>query len=193
MADLLYPNHWKVKDALQAYFSKYHFENGGYHLKWFKIKLGPVFIPLPNTKGRIEAVKIHDIHHLLTEYPATLKGEAEIGAWEIASGCGPYVAAWVLNFGSFFYGMICYPRAVHRAFMRGRSISTNLYHGVEYDEQLLRKEVGEVRRFVGFDFPRVIDWRDLILFQGYCFLVAVAAILFFYFFLYCLPRVLFWA
>lgn len=192
MTARIYPDNWKVKDALQAYFSKYHFENGGYHLKWFKIKLGPVFIPLPNTKGRIEAVKIHDIHHLLTEYPATLKGEAEIGAWEIASGCGSYVAAWVLNFGSFFYGMIWFPKAVYRAFMRGRSMSTNLYHGVKYDEQLLKKEVGELRRFAGFEEPRKNDWRDYVLFQGYCMLVAGAAVLFFTAFLYWLPLFLFW-
>lgn len=100
-----YPDHLKIKDALQLYFSKYHFVNGGYDLKWFRIKLGPVFIPLPNTKARVDAVKFHDIHHLLTEYPATLKGEAEIGGWEIASGCGKYYAAWVLNFGSLLYGV----------------------------------------------------------------------------------------
>ncbi|MEJ7671738.1 MAG: hypothetical protein WKF59_03300 [Chitinophagaceae bacterium] len=91
-----------LKDALQLYFSKYHFENGGYHLKWFKIKVGPIYIPLPNTKARIDAVKIHDIHHILTEYKATLKGEAEIGAWELAWGCGKYYVAWILNMGSFF-------------------------------------------------------------------------------------------
>ena len=82
-------------------------------MKLFKIKLGPVFIPLPNTKARVDAVKFHDIHHLLTEYPATLRGEAEIGAWEIASGCGKYYAAWVLNFGSFFYGMFFFPKATY--------------------------------------------------------------------------------
>ena len=100
----------KIKDALQLYFSEYHFLNGGYDFKWFKIKLGPIFIPLPNIKARADAVKIHDIHHVLTEYKATWKGEAEISGWEIASGCGKYYAAWILNLGSFFYGMIFFPR-----------------------------------------------------------------------------------
>src|SRR5687768_972265 len=102
MPTIVYPDNLKIKDALQLYFSHYHFENGGYDKKWFKIEAGPLFIPLPNIKSRVDAVKIHDVHHLITGYPATLKGEAEIGAWEIGSGCGKYYAAWLLNFGSFF-------------------------------------------------------------------------------------------
>src|SRR5690348_12299282 len=99
----VYDDSLKVRNALQQYFSRYHFENGGYHLKWFRIKLGPLYIPLPNTKARIDAVKIHDIHHLVTEYEATLQGETEFVGWEIASGCEKYSVAWLLNFGSFFY------------------------------------------------------------------------------------------
>ena len=106
----------KIKDALRLYFSKYQFVNGGYDLKWFKIKAGPIFIPLPNIKARVDAVKLHDIHPLITGYPATLRGEAEIGGWEIAFGCGKYYAAWILNFGSFFYGLIFFPRVTFESF-----------------------------------------------------------------------------
>src|SRR4030095_1575209 len=127
-----YDNSLKVKEALQIYFSKYHFVNGGYDLKWFKIKVGPVYFPFPNTKDRINAVKIHDIHHLVTEYKATLQGEAEIGAWEIASGCGRYYVAWLLNFGSLFYGLFFYPGYLLRAFLRGRKVSMNLYYDTQY-------------------------------------------------------------
>jgi NADPH:quinone reductase-like Zn-dependent oxidoreductase len=37
-------------------------------------------------------VKLHDIHHVLTGYDTTWRGKAEIGAWEIASGCGRHYA-----------------------------------------------------------------------------------------------------
>ena len=50
-----YNNSLKIKDALQVYFAKYHFANGGYDLKWFKIKLGFVYLPFPNTKSRVDA------------------------------------------------------------------------------------------------------------------------------------------
>ena len=98
-----YDDSLKINEALQIYFDRYHFKNGGYDLKWFTIKMGPVYLPLPNFKSRVDAVKIHDIHHLVTGYEANMKGEVEIGAWEIASGCERYTAAWLLNFGSFFY------------------------------------------------------------------------------------------
>lgn len=192
MTAQVYPDDWTVKDALQTYFSRYHFENGGYHLKWFRIKIGPVFIPLPNTKGRIAAVKIHDIHHLATEYPATLKGEAEIGGWEIATGCGPYLAAWVLNFGSFFYGLLFFPRALFRAFMHGRSIRTSLYHGVRYDDELLQRSVGDIRRYIGFDDARKNNAGDYVQFLLYGVLVLGMAAVFFFCLLYWLPRFLFW-
>src|SRR5688572_29212059 len=94
-----YDDSLKIKDALQVYFTRYHFKNGGYDLKWFTIKMGPVYFPLPNIKSRVDAVKIHDIHHLVTGYEANMKGEVEIGGWEIASGCERYTAAWLLNFG----------------------------------------------------------------------------------------------
>lgn len=169
-----YPGHLKIKEALQLYFSKYHFEKGGYHLKWFKIKMGPVFIPLPNTKARVDAVKLHDIHHLLTGYPATLRGEAEIGGWEIASGCGKYYAAWILNFGSLFYGLFFFPRPVYNAFMQGRKCKTNLYHNVRYDDDLLNQTVGELRNLLIDDLQKN-NAHDFFLFLLCCFLIMVAS------------------
>jgi hypothetical protein len=106
---------------------------------------------VPNTKGRIAAVKIHDLHHLLTGYTANWKGEVEIGAWEIASGCGKFIPAWVLNFGSFTVGLFLFPRALLHAFLGGRRTKTNLYHDITYDEVLLNKTVGELREYVGIN------------------------------------------
>lgn len=169
-----------LKDALQIYFSKYHFENGGYHLKWFKIKIGLVFIPLPNVKARVEAVKIHDIHHILTEYTATLKGEAEIGAWELASGCGKYWAAWLLNLGSFFYGLFFFPRSLLKAFLTGRQITKNLYYNTIYNERLLNKKVGELRQVVGVNQLRKIKSADYFLFALYTLIVLLSAFIFFF-------------
>lgn len=177
----VYPDHLTVADALQAYFSRYHFPNGGYHLKWFKIKVGPVYIPFPNTKDRVAAVKIHDIHHLLTEYTATLGGEAEIGGWEIASGCGKYYMAWMLNFGSFFYGLFFFPQRLFKAFMRGRRCRTNLYHDTVYDEHLLKRTVGELRQYVEVGAPGRNTFVDYLYFILYTLFVLMCAVLFFCF------------
>src|SRR6185295_10290050 len=148
MSDRIFSDDLKVKDALQIYFSKYHFKDGGYNLKWFKIKFGKIYIPFPNIKSRVRAVKYHDIHHLVTEYKADYRGEAEIGAWEIASGCGSYYVAWILNLGSMLIGLLFYPRSLFNAFIRGRKCRTNLYHGTIYDNNLLNKSIGELRNYI---------------------------------------------
>jgi hypothetical protein len=139
-------DHLMLRDALQLYFAQYHFKDGGYADRWFRIKLGPLFIPLPNIKARVEAVKIHDVHHLLTGYRADWKGEVEIAGWELASGCGRYWVAWLLNGGSFLIGLFLYPRALFAAFRRGRGVKRNLYHGTVYDDALLSMTVQELRQ-----------------------------------------------
>jgi len=178
MQPQVYPDELSIRDALQIYFSKYHFQNGGYHLKWFKIKVGKLFIPLPNIKARIDAVKIHDIHHLVTEYPATLKGEAEIGAWEIASGCGKYWVAWLLNFGSLVYGLVFFPKPVYKAFMNARKCRTNCYYDTEYNDTLLNKTLGEIRTMVDINYAKNTT-TDKILFIAWCIAVLSAYVVFF--------------
>lgn len=169
-----------LKDALQIYFSKYHFKNGGYHLKWFKIKIGPVFIPLPNIKARVDAVKIHDIHHILTEYTATLKGETEIGVWELASGCSKYWAAWLLNLGSFSYGLFFFPKPLLNAFLKGRQITKNFYYNTLYDEKLLNKTIEELRQVAGINQFRKIKSIDYFAFASYTLIVLISAFIFFF-------------
>lgn len=61
----------------------------------------------------------HDLHHVATGYGTTLVGEAEIGAWELASGCRHYYVAWILNLGAVVTGLFLAPRRVVRAFQRG--------------------------------------------------------------------------
>jgi hypothetical protein len=163
-----YPDQLKVKDALGLYFSLYHFKDGGYHDKWFRIKLGRIFIPLPNIKARVDAVKIHDIHHLVTEYKADWKGETEIAAWEIASGCERYSVAWLLNLGSFFIGLLRYPRPVLKAFIRGRKCATNLYFRTTYNEALLNKTLGELRGTIGIDVEKNVNISDYGAFGFWC-------------------------
>ncbi len=173
-----YPDELKVSEALQIYFARYHFADGGYKDKYFRIKLGPLFIPVPNTTSRIEAVKFHDIHHLLTEYTALWKGEVEIGAWEIASGCGKHLIAWFLNFGSFCVGLFLYPKALFEAFVKGRHVRINLYKGYVYDETLLNKTVGELRKELDVAHSTRTRLSDIIYFILWCLLAASIPLVF---------------
>jgi hypothetical protein len=166
----MYDDSLKVKDALQLYFSQYHFKDGGYNEKWFKIKLGRIFIPLPNIKARVDAVKLHDIHHLITEYNANYKGEAQIGGWEIASGCGRFWVAWILNMGSFVIGILFFQRSLLKAFLDGRLVKTNLYAKGIYNEILLNKTVGDLRKEVAVNSENKNSIADYFLFILWCLL-----------------------
>ena len=123
-----YSNDSTLGGARQQYFARSGFDERGYADKWVQLKAGPISFYFPNTQARVRAVKLHDLHHVLTEYDTNWRGEAEIGAWEIASGCGRYLAAWALNLGAFGLGLALAPRRVYRAFLRGRQTG-NLYFG----------------------------------------------------------------
>jgi hypothetical protein len=146
-----YGNDLTLGEARREYFERSGFGNGGYTNRWVRLKAGPVSFYFPNIKARIRAVKLHDLHHILTEYDTTWLGEAEIGAWEVASGCGRHYAAWFLNLNAFALGLGIGPRAVYRAFLRGRR-TRNLYAG-QFEDSLLLKLVGTTRRELQLDTP----------------------------------------
>jgi hypothetical protein len=146
-----YDNDLSLGEARQQYFERSDFRDGGYTSRWVRLKTGTVSFYFPNTKARVRALKLHDLHHILTEYDTTWSGEAEIGAWEVASGCGRHYAAWLLDLNAFALGLGIAPRAVYRAFLLGRR-TRNLYVG-QFEDSLLLKPVGSVRRELQLDRP----------------------------------------
>lgn len=148
-----------VRDARARYFAVNNFGWGGYDDKWVKVEYGRLRFYFPNTKGRVKVVKYHDIHHILTEYGTSLSGEAEIGAWEVATGCTRNPAAWLLNLSAFAWGLVINPQGVYKAFRRGRQ-SANLYH-LPFNDELLSAKVGDLRRELNLDQPlRSASWAD---------------------------------
>jgi hypothetical protein len=145
----LYPADLNLRAARERYFELNNFADGGYEEGWVKMKAGFVPIWFPNTVARVKAVKFHDLHHVLTEYPTTWRGEAEIGAWEVAGGCAAHYQAWLLNLSAFAIGLAINPRGVYLAFARGRQ-SRNLYR-TTFSDELLTRTVGEMRRELELD------------------------------------------
>ncbi len=138
-----YDDALRLREARARYFESNGFGDGGYDAKWVKLSLGPVPFAFPNSAARVRAVRLHDLHHVATDYDTSVLGEAEIGAWEIGGSCRGFVAAWILNLHAMVLGFWIDPGAVYRAFVRGRHTG-NLYSGV-WDEALLDKRVGELR------------------------------------------------
>lgn len=139
-----------VREARARYFEANGFgPDGGYEKHWVTFRLGPIPVAFPNTAGRRAAVPCHDLHHVATGYDTDLAGEGEIGAWEIASGCGHLRAAWILDALAVWPVLLYAPRRVYRAFVRGRHCR-NLYDG-SYGEALLGGSVGALRARLGVD------------------------------------------
>jgi hypothetical protein len=138
-------------DARTRYYERNNFgADGGDSLKWVPIKILGLTLYIPNTEGRRRAVRIHDLHHLVTGYQTDFRGEAEIAAWELASGCWRWPAAFVLNLGGLGIGAAIAPRRIARAWAHGRR-TRNLYtehHGIDH---LLPRTVDETRAALGLD------------------------------------------
>jgi hypothetical protein len=140
-----------VGEARSRYFEEAGFPpDGGYAAKFVQLaKLGPIPVGFPNSDARRKAVVLHDLHHVATGYKTDWTGEAEISAWEIASGCGRMWFAWYINLQGMVLGWVVNPGATWRAWVRGRH-SRNLYHeGVS--DQLLRETVGSLRARLALD------------------------------------------
>ncbi|MEK7253340.1 MAG: hypothetical protein AAB316_01235 [Bacteroidota bacterium] len=144
----VYDENLTIKAALAQLFERFGFPADAYAAKWFAVGIGKIQVWMPNLPSRVKAVRFHDVHHVLTGYPANWKGEVEIGAWEIATGCTTFWVAWFLNLGSLMMGLVLYPRALWKAFQRGWRTRTNLYHDFEY-EPLLALTVKELREKIG--------------------------------------------
>jgi len=121
--------------------------DGGYGDRWVRLDLGPVPLAIPNTQGRVDAVRFHDLHHVLTGYATDWSGEFEISAWEIASGCADKSFAWMINLQGMAAGSITWPRRTFRAFVRGLR-SRNLYRE-RFDDALLAEGLHQVRQRLG--------------------------------------------
>jgi hypothetical protein len=117
------------------------------------VKVLGVSLKIPNSSARVRALRFHDLHHVLTGYDTDFAGEAAIGAWELASGCAGFPAAVVLNLGSVLFGIFTGPGPILEAFARGRT-TRNLYGEGRFDDALLARTVGDLRRELGLCRPR---------------------------------------
>ena len=82
--------------------------------------IGPVTIPFPNFSWRRAAIQRHDLHHILTGYPFTMRGEFQVATWEFAAGRYPHWGATLLLLPLVVVGMLSSPAAIWRSFMKGR-------------------------------------------------------------------------
>ena len=96
--------------------------DGGASDRWVVLRIGRIPMPFPNTPPRRKVIALHDVNHLVAGVGTGNVGEAEISAWELASGgCGKYLAAWGLDLAGVLMGFV-WPIHFLRAFSAGRKM-----------------------------------------------------------------------
>jgi hypothetical protein len=89
-------------------------------------RLGPLRFTVPNFSWRRAAIQRHDLHHILNGFPFNMRGEFQVATWEFAAGRYPHRGASLLLLPLVMLGLFWSPRAIWRAFMKGRK-GTSLY------------------------------------------------------------------
>lgn len=153
-------------EALATYFRDNKLgEDGGYSQSWVRFDFGPVPFWIPNPQARKEAVRFHDMNHMLTGYRTVWQGEFEISSYEIASGCGRYSFAWMINLGGLAAGAMFIPRRTWAAFRRGLH-ARSLY--LEDYDRLLPMTLEQLRELTGIDQPLPPpSWRERLSFLSW--------------------------
>jgi len=136
-----------MTETLRGARARYWAENafgadGGDAEPWVYFKMGNTRFPVPNSNARRAAVKIHDVHHILTGYQTDWRSELEIALFELGTGCGRAWFAWFINLAAAPFVLFLLPRRGLRAFAFGRR-SRGLYRSSV--DALLDRTVDELR------------------------------------------------
>ena len=160
-----------IRELLPGFYKEYNLGmDGGQSSSSVRIELTKnLTLYIPNFTARRKAVLKHDIHHIVTGYRSTFKGESEIGAWEIGSGCRHYWAAWVLDASGFISGILFNLWGVLKAFARGRR-TRNLYYDNIPDDKALEMKQSEIQKLLLLDkYPKNTSpsFIDILIFAVY--------------------------
>jgi hypothetical protein len=144
----------RIGDALTHHYVAHGLPpDGGESDPWFRVKIGPIALRLPNPPARRRAVFFHDVNHVVTGYNTFFSdGEMAIAAFEVGSGCGPFAIVWYINLSMFGLGLIVTPQRVFRAFLRGRH-AASIYHRSDSKEALSALTVDELRSQLRLERP----------------------------------------
>lgn len=109
------------------------------------LRMGRWSVPIFPILRRDGPIVIHDVHHMITGYAPTWRGEGALAGWELGSGgCRWHLLYWFDRLTFALLGLLLAPITTLRAFRRGLG-SRNLF-GLDANE-VLRMDVAEVRRF----------------------------------------------
>ena len=96
-------------------------------VRWIRVRIRGRAVPFLPVIGYRRALILHDVHHAVTGYGTSLRGELELAAWELASGgCSWSVFFWIDRVLAVVLGLVLMPRRTVRAARAGLGCR-NLY------------------------------------------------------------------
>jgi hypothetical protein len=171
------------REVLSQFYTDNHLDSDGGNSKSFvRIDAAKNFhFYIPNSDARRKAVPLHDVHHIISGYPTSFKGECEISAWEIGSGCGKYWAAFFIDTSGVMMGIPLYFRSVLKAYARGRR-TKNLYADKPSLEVALDSKISDLQREFHLDEhpyetkATIIDFLSLAVFATFGLFVSAFSV-----------------
>jgi hypothetical protein len=135
-----------LREARTAFYRRNDFpqDGGARDQRWPPLACRDLKVHLPNFKWRRRALPLHDLHHVITGYEFSPRGEFQMAAWEFAAGRYPSALSTCFCLPLVCMGAAVIPRQTFAAFVRGRR-SRTLYNARNVDA-LLDKTVGDVQR-----------------------------------------------
>ena len=142
-----------TKDALLAYLVEQHLRDEGdtseawFRDNWYRLNVGGHKLPVfPLLFGLKRSLLLHDVHHLISGYDISWRGELALAGWELGSGgCGWHLFFWFDRVIFFLLALLLMPASTLKALRRGLK-SHNLYR--LNPEEVLTKEIEELRQYV---------------------------------------------
>lgn len=122
-------------EALDRFRGSNRLEDGETEQPWWRCRIGPFSLRLPNFTWRRRAIMAHDLHHVLTGYPCSMSGECRIASGEFGAGRMPHWGAYLFCLPLLVAGLFWSPRAIFRAFADGQR-SGSLHSRVITEEML---------------------------------------------------------
>lgn len=152
-----------VSDALERMgLGRSPFEDVQLEEDWWYFEVWGYKIYCYNFAWRRKALPIHDLHHVVTTYPCTMRGEMQVATWEFAAGRFKNIFANLFCLPLVAVGVCIIPHKTFSAFRLGKK-SHSLF------DQMLVKDmakltVGELRSLTKTDRPTGSVWSDFIKF-----------------------------
>ncbi len=160
-----------VGDALAKFRKENGLETAATTSPFWRCRVGPVNLVFPNFRWRREAIVSHDLHHVLTGYSCSMRGEFQLATWEFAAGRFPHPAATLFCLPLVVAGICWSPRAIWRAYLDGRR-SRSLY-GLRGKDDLLNASFEAVRESFNPRQADAVSASDIV---GFGYLLAQASL-----------------